>query len=45
VNSSISGPGKLPPRRGHHGRIIAALEAILTKHLDETDLLNGETWL
>ena len=27
------------------GRIIAALEAILTQHPGETDLANGEAWL
>ena len=45
VKSSISASGSYRRARATTGRIIAALEAILTKHPGETDLLNGETWL
>ena len=38
-------PGTYRRTKADTGRIIAALEAILTSHPGETDLANGETWL
>ena len=38
-------PGTSRRTKADTGRIIAALEAILTHHPGETDLANGETWL
>lgn len=38
-------PGTYRRTKADIGRIIAALEAILTSHPGETDLANGETWL
>ena len=38
-------PGSYRHTRKDTGRIIAALEAILTQHPGEADLANGEAWL
>lgn len=38
-------PGNYRRTKAHTGRIIAALEAILSQHPGETDLANGEAWL
>lgn len=38
-------PGTYRRTKADTGRIIAALEAILTQYPGETDLANGETWL
>ena len=38
-------PGSYRRTQADTGPIIAALEAILTKHPGETDLINGEAWL
>ena len=42
VKSSISASGSYRRAKANTGRIIAALEAILTKHPDETDLLTAK---
>jgi predicted HAD superfamily phosphohydrolase len=38
-------PGTYRRTKADIGRIIAALEAILTEYPGETDLANGEAWL
>jgi predicted nuclease of predicted toxin-antitoxin system len=38
-------PGTYRRTKADTGKIIAALEAILTQHPSETDLANGEAWL
>lgn len=38
-------PGGYRRTKTDAGRIIAALEAILSEHPGETDLANGEAWL
>ena len=38
-------PGSYRRTRADTGRIIAALEAILTEYPDEADLADGEAWL
>lgn len=38
-------PGSYRRTRADTGRIITALEAILTRHPGEKDLANGEAWL
>jgi len=38
-------PGSYRRTKADTGRIIAALEAILSEHTGETDLVNGEAWL
>jgi predicted nuclease of predicted toxin-antitoxin system len=38
-------PGGYRRTRAHTGKIIAALEAILTRCPGENDLANGEAWL
>ena len=38
-------PGSHRRTRADTGQIIAALEAILSEHTGETDLVNGEAWL
>jgi hypothetical protein len=38
-------PGGYRRTKADAGRIIAALEVILTQHPGETDLANGEAWL
>jgi hypothetical protein len=43
--SMIFIPGSYRRTGAGTGKIIAALEAILTQHLSEKDLTNGEAWL
>jgi hypothetical protein len=38
-------PGSYRRTKADIGRIVAALEAILTRHPGDTDLANGEAWL
>ncbi len=38
-------PGSYRRTKAHTGRIITALEAILSRYPGEEDLANGETWL
>lgn len=38
-------PGTFRRTKADTGKIITALEAILTQHPGETDLANGEAWL
>jgi Domain of unknown function (DUF5615) len=38
-------PGSYRRTKADTGRITAALEAILSEHPGETDLVNGEAWL